>query len=271
MKGTFLDLLNGWFFPSVDAPQSASQREVLFGGSNRGLSSVEVHATTLVIMLTSLAAMLAGALVDRSSLIFEVAGRFESVWIGLAIVVAMILALLVFTVVIVIAAGGAIMPVLAAVLISMIAVYELGSFFSGTELVYFPSIVFGSVALNAVFTLLRGGNTSETSALVSAVAVTLVIGVIDYSLAHVLIKPTIGADTNLLRGVLLVVPCLFALLAAMVVGRWNTEQANTGVGLARASIPAVMCVIFVSGVILALLLINLLRKLFPFLGGSKEK
>jgi hypothetical protein len=153
----------------------------------------------------------------------------------------------------------------------MISVYELGSFFSGTELIYFPSIVFGAVAFNSVLSLLRGGNTTEKAALVSAVGITLVVALVDYSLAHVLIKPSVGADTSLLRCALLVVPCMSALLAAMVVGRWNAEQANTGVGLARASIPAVMCVIFVSGVILALLLINLLRKLFPFLGGSKDK
>ena len=72
---------------------------------------------------------------------------------------------------------------------------------------------------------------------------------------------------NLVRANTLISPFIFAVMAAIVVARWNSEQDKGGVGFVRAAVPAVARVTFTAGFVLVIVLYNIARKAFVFAGA----
>jgi hypothetical protein len=268
MKPGSADLL-AWLNPDTTSNSPVALKDALFGGGS--LSHAIISSVTFLIMVTSLVVALAGSHLGSEGIIIKVASSFERPLVGVLVISLAILVLLCATVWAVVASAGSFVAVVAALLVSVCALYEVGSLVRDTALYYVAPIVLGAVAINSILLPLTGAKSEDTTCMLASFASTSIAVYFDISNASIVFDRASEMMLNVARVGIFFIPFLFGVVASLAIGRWNLEQAKNGVSLVKASIPAVVCAVFVAGLVFAIVIFSALRKLFRVGFSRTEK
>lgn len=261
--------LLAWLNPDPKAGSRTAFKDALLGGG--ALPYAMIRAITFFVMMLSLVATLAGSHLNGEGLIIRFANEYERPLIGILIISTAILVLLCVTMWAVLASSGSFFAVVAAFLISACTLYEIGSLVKDTALYYVAPIVLGAVAINSVLLSFTSAKSEDVSCLLAAFLSSSVAVYVDISSAGIIFDRSNEIMLSVSRFGIFFIPFLFGVIAALAVSRWNLEQAKIGVGLVKASLPALICAVLVAGLVVAIVIFSALRKLLRVgFNGSKN-